>query len=84
MPVIACRMSVGVRSLPAAGCMPSHQPWYAPPKVTTSGLRELKRAQRTAAITASVPDMWNDTSPSPDTCWIILMFSRVVSSSAPR
>merc|ERR1719440_1028 len=76
--------SLGVRSLPALGCIPSHQPWYAPPKVTTSGLRWLKRAQRTAAITASVPDMWKETSGSPEIFWIILMFSSVVSSSEPR
>mmetsp|Transcript_38651 Transcript_38651/g.124025 ORF Transcript_38651/g.124025 Transcript_38651/m.124025 type:complete len:253 (-) Transcript_38651:736-1494(-) len=76
--------SSGVRSLPAVGCIPSHQPWYAPPKLTTSGLRWLKRAQRTAAMTASVPDMWKDTSGRPEICWIILMFARVVSSSEPR
>ena len=52
--------------MPALGCMPSHQPWYAPPKTTHNGLRWLKRAQRTAAMTASVPLMWKETSSRPE------------------
>ena len=53
-------------------------------RVTTSGFFWLKRATRTAAITASVPDMWKETSGSFEIFWIILMFSSVVSSSEPR
>ena len=36
------------------------------------------------ARTASVPDMWKETSGWPETSWIILMFSSVVLSSEPR
>ena len=61
------------RSLPAPGCTPSHQPWYAPANVTMSLRRVLKRAMRTAHMTASVPDMWNETSSSPE-----MRFSRAI------
>ena len=81
---LSCSTSFGRRSLPAVGCMPSHQPWYAPPKVTTSGRRLLNRAQRTAAITASVPDMWKETSSRPEMALIIVMFSSVVWSRLLR
>ena len=53
-------------------------------RVTTSGFFWLKRATRTAAITASVPDMWKEISSRPDTVLSILMFSSVIGSSKPR
>mmetsp|Transcript_44626 Transcript_44626/g.103181 ORF Transcript_44626/g.103181 Transcript_44626/m.103181 type:complete len:228 (+) Transcript_44626:1192-1875(+) len=76
--------SCGKRSLPATGCIPSHHPWYAPPKVTTRGLWVLKRATRTAHITASVPDMWKDTSSCPDILRNMAMLSSTVLSKDPR
>ena len=53
--------SATCRSLPTPVCTPSHHPWYAPWNWTISGLRVLKRARRTAHMTASVPLMWKET-----------------------
>mmetsp|Transcript_9003 Transcript_9003/g.28298 ORF Transcript_9003/g.28298 Transcript_9003/m.28298 type:complete len:221 (-) Transcript_9003:2493-3155(-) len=71
------------RSLPAAVCTPSHQPWYAPPKRTISFLRVLNRATRAADMTASVPLMWNETSGLPETRCSARMFSSVSGEMGP-
>ena len=57
---------VDLRRLPRPGCTPSHQPWYAPQNSTRACGACGSCASRTACITASVPDMWNDTSSSPE------------------
>ena len=75
--------SVTARSFPGPGWTPSHHPWYAPAKTTTNLRRVLNAARRTAHITASVPDMWNDTSSSFDTALIIARFSPTIGWSGP-
>ena len=62
----ACRCRAPTRGVPTPGCTSSHQPWYAPQKRTRCDRPVWYRASRTACITASVPDMWNDTSSSPE------------------
>lgn len=66
--------SSGLRSFPAVDCTPSHHPWYAPANMTHSGFLVLNRASRTADMTASVPDMWNETSCWPEICLISSTF----------
>ena len=73
--------SVIFRSFPGPGCTPSHQPWYAPAKHTTSLRRLLNAASRTAHMIASVPDMWNETSSSLETALIIARFSPTIGCS---